>query len=53
MNKNLAPLGAALFVLAIVCYLLFYVYSLVHVHENCHDGGHVVKNIFDWPVCVH
>ena len=26
--------------------------DLVQVHQDC-QGGHVVKNFFDWPVCVH
>lgn len=31
-----------------------YLHALVAAHNECDNGvGHVVKNVFDWPVCIH
>ena len=33
-----------------VAFWIFYIGYTIHLRDNC--DGHVVKNIFDWPVCV-
>jgi uncharacterized protein (DUF486 family) len=47
----LSKVGIVLFVIAIVAWGIFYFSYTIHLHQTC--DGHVVKNVFDWPVCVH
>lgn len=44
-------LGTIIGVVLFLTWTLFYFYTLIHVNQTC--DGHVVKNVFDWPVCVH
>lgn len=35
---------------AFAFFFIFYIYTLIHVNATC--DGVVVKNVFDWPVCI-
>lgn len=37
-------------IIGIIVSVIYYI-NLYQVNQSC--DGHVVKNIWDWPVCVH
>jgi hypothetical protein len=39
-----------IFFALMIAFAAFYYVNLAHVHQTC-DGA-VVKNVWDWPVCV-
>lgn len=34
----------------VVAWVVFYLWYIIHINATC--DGHVLKNMFDWPVCV-
>jgi hypothetical protein len=50
MRNNGCIFFALLAVLAVVM-ISFIAYVYINAYSNC-DGGTVVKNAFDWPVCI-
>ena len=46
-DKNIATVLAAVIVLMVIGIVS---YAWIHAYATC--DGQVVKNMFDWPVCV-
>jgi hypothetical protein len=42
--------GAWVTIGLVCCFVVWVTYSWIHAFATC--NGHVVKNVFDFPVCV-